>query len=60
MSETAAAHRSPFTTSPGSSTPPPSTSPEEGREDLYSFVILSVLNTAIIAIVGLAVWLSVH
>ncbi|MCI4330516.1 MAG: hypothetical protein L3K19_01545 [Thermoplasmata archaeon] len=46
----------PYAYSPGSSTPGASVSPEEGRADLWGFFWLSLINTFIIAVVGIAVW----
>lgn len=46
----------PYAYSPGSSTPGASVSPAEGRADLWGFFWLSLVNTAIIAVVGIAVW----
>ena len=52
--------RTPYTPSPGSSTPGPEVTPAEGRADVWAFVWLSLLNTAIIAVVGIAAWYLVH
>jgi len=34
--------------------------PEEGRQDLWTFFWLALLNTAIIAAAGIATWWVVH
>jgi len=52
--------RNPYTPYPGSSTPPASTSPEEGQRDLWAFFWLALLNTAIISVAGIATWWFVH
>jgi hypothetical protein len=46
----------PYAYSPGSSTPGASVSAEEGQADLWGFFWLSLFNTLIIGVVGLAVW----
>jgi hypothetical protein len=50
----------PYTRTPGGATPAPETPPDEGRSELWTFFWLSLACTAIIAVVGLAVWLPVH
>lgn len=50
----------PYTRTPGGGTPSPETPPVEGRKELWTFFWLSIASTAIISVVGLAVWLSVH
>jgi hypothetical protein len=50
----------PYATSPGSSTPGPSVTTEEGVGDLWSFFWLSVACTGILAVVAVAGWLIVH
>jgi hypothetical protein len=52
--------RNPYTTYPGSSTPPAHTTPEEGKRDLWTFFWLALLNTAIIAVAGITTWWFVH
>ena len=52
--------RTPFTPYPGGSTPPAETTPEEGKRDLWAFFWLALLNTAIIAVAGIATWWVVH
>ena len=56
MSGEDASFRTPFTRSPGSSTPSPEVTPAEGRSELHSFVLLSLLSTAIIAVAGCAAY----
>lgn len=50
----------PYTATPGSSTPSPEVTPTEGRSDLWGFFWLSIANTLIITVVGLVVWWIVH
>jgi hypothetical protein len=50
----------PYATSPGSSTPGPEVSPEEGTRDLWAFFWLALANTAIIAVAGIVAWLFVQ
>ncbi|MGA7922540.1 MAG: hypothetical protein WCA77_00995 [Thermoplasmata archaeon] len=51
---------SPYTPTPGSSTPPPTVKAEEGTRDLWTFFWLAIANSAIIIGAGLAAWLYVH
>ena len=51
---------SPYTPTPGSSTPSPEVTPAEGRSELWGFFWLSLANTLIITIAGLVVWWIVH
>ena len=60
MSAVAETWQTPYTPTPGSSTPPPEVSPKEGIRDLWAFFWLSLLNTLIIAVAGLAAWFFVH
>jgi len=60
MSETGTPYRTPYTTTPGSSTTSPEVGPEEGIKDLWGFFWLALLNTAIIVVVGMSAWLYVH
>lgn len=60
MSGTADGFRTPYTPTPGSSTPGPEVSPKEGVADLWAFFWLALLNTAIIAVAGIAAWWFVH
>jgi hypothetical protein len=57
MSETAERWSTPYTPTPGSSTPGPSVTPTEGRAELVGFFWLSLLNTTVIAVVGVVCWL---
>ncbi len=50
----------PYDRTPGGPNPPPTTTREEGQEDLWSFTALSLLSTAIIAVAGLSAWFMVH
>ncbi len=49
--------RTPYTPSPGSSTPGPEVGPEEGRRELWGFFWLALLNTLVIAVAGILTWL---
>ncbi len=60
MADAAESWQTPYTSLPGSSTPPPETNPKEGVRDLWAFFWLSVANTLIIAVAGLAAWFWVH
>ena len=51
---------SPYARTPGSSTPGPEMGPAEGTADLWGFFWLALLNTAIIAVSGIATWWFVH
>ncbi len=46
----------PYTPTPGGSTPPAHVGPEEGSKELWSFFWLAVLNTVIIGVVGIVTW----
>jgi hypothetical protein len=50
----------PYTPSPGGATPPASTGRPEGRSEVVAFFWLALLNTLIIAAVGLGVWFLLH
>ncbi len=52
--------RTPYTTTPGSSTPSPSVTPEEGKRELWGFFAMVFLNTGIIAVAGIVTWWFVH
>ncbi|HTT15249.1 MAG TPA: hypothetical protein VMG81_05690 [Thermoplasmata archaeon] len=60
MSDAAGGYRSPYTAYPGASMPPPSTTPEQGKADLWTFFWLAIANTAIIAAAGIGAWWFVH
>lgn len=51
-----AAYRSPYTGSPGSSTPGPEMTPRLGVRELWEYFWLALANTAIITVVGLVTW----
>lgn len=51
-----AAWKTPFTPSPGSSTPGPAVDPAEGTGELMGFFYLSLACSAIIAVVGVVTW----
>jgi len=50
----------PYTPTPGGSTPSPTTGREEGRSEVQAFFWLALLNTIIIAAVGLTMWFLLH
>ncbi|MCI4336160.1 MAG: hypothetical protein L3K17_03055 [Thermoplasmata archaeon] len=60
MTQSARAYRNPYTRTPGSSTPGPEVTPEEGRKELWGFFWLSVANTMIITVAGVGTWLIIH
>jgi len=60
MTSAGTAYRTPYARSPGSSTPPPETTPKEGVSDFWAFFWLTILNTTIIAVAGVATWAIVH
>jgi hypothetical protein len=49
-------YETPYTRYPGSSTPPASVGPQEGRNELWGFFWLALLNTLIIAVAGIVAW----
>ncbi len=53
-------YRTPYTPTPGSSTPSPEVTPAEGRRELWGFFWLALLNTLIIAVAGIITWWYVH
>ncbi|HYA10163.1 MAG TPA: hypothetical protein VEH10_00600 [Thermoplasmata archaeon] len=53
-------YRSPYTPYPGSSTPPATVGPHEGKLELWGFFWLALLNTLIIAVAGVVTWWVVH
>jgi len=53
-------YRTPYTRYPGGSLPPAETTPLEGKQDLWTFFWLALLNTTIIAVAGIATWWFVH
>jgi hypothetical protein len=50
----------PYATTPGSSTPGPGISAEEGSGDLWTFFWLSAISTVILIVVAAAGWVLVH
>jgi hypothetical protein len=60
MSESGGDFRTPYTPYPGSSTPSPQVSPEEGTADLWTFFWLALANTGIIAAAGIVAWIYVR
>lgn len=50
----------PYATTPGSSTPGPGISAEEGATDLWSFFWLSAISSGVLIVVAAAGWLLVH
>jgi len=55
-----AGYRTPYTPTPGSSTPSASVGPEEGKRELWGFFWLALANTFIIAVAGILTWWFVH
>jgi hypothetical protein len=49
-------YRTPYTPSPGGSTPSATVGPEEGKRELWGFFWLALLNTVIIAVAGIVTW----
>ena len=54
------AFRSPYTPSPGSSTPGPETTPAEGTAELWAFFWVAIVSVVIITIGGLGAYFYVH
>jgi len=54
------AYRHPYTPYPGSSTPEATVGPHEGKQELWAFFWLAVLNTVIIGVAMVGVWWMVH
>ena len=52
--------QTPYTPTPGSSTPGPHVSPKEGKAELWGFFWLALLNTLIIAVAGVVTWWMIH
>jgi hypothetical protein len=50
----------PYTPTPGGATPPHTMGREEGRFEVKAFFWLALINTIIIAAVGIAVWFLLH
>jgi hypothetical protein len=53
-------YQNPYTPYAGSSMPPATMTPAEGKADLWGFFWLALLNTAIIAAAGIVTWWFVH
>jgi hypothetical protein len=60
VTEPAEPYRSPYTPTPGSSTPGPLTTPEEGTAELWTFFWVALVSILIIAAGGLGAWFYVH
>jgi hypothetical protein len=60
VTEPGGTYRNPYHDSPGSSTSPPHTSPEEGVRELWTFFWVTVISVVIIATFGIGAWLYVH
>lgn len=62
MSETSPQpYRTPYTPTPGSSTPSPEVTPKEGVRELSLFAWLAIINTTIIGGAGvIAWWIATH
>lgn len=52
--------QTPYTPSPGSSTPGPEVGPKEGVSELWGFFWLALVNTVVIAAAGIIAWLLVR
>ena len=50
----------PYTPTPGGGTPPATTDRKEGRSEVRAFFWLALINTIIIAAVGITVWVLLH
>jgi hypothetical protein len=50
----------PYTPSPGGATPAMGEEPEVGHRELVQFFWLAVINTVIIAVVGIVAWAVFH
>ncbi len=55
-----ASFSTPYTPTPGSSTPGPAVGPQEGTSELWGFFWLALLNTLVIAVAGVVTWLLIH
>jgi hypothetical protein len=53
-------YRSPYTRTPGSPTPPPEVTPEEGRHELWAFFWVQIVSAVIIAVGGLSAYFYLH
>ncbi|MGA8542402.1 MAG: hypothetical protein WB947_02500 [Thermoplasmata archaeon] len=60
MTEGAKPYRTPYTPTPGSSTPGPEVTPAEGVAELWTFFWVALVSVVIIAVFGLAAWFYVH
>ena len=61
MTETSEPYRTPYTPTPGGSTPSPGVTPQEGKRELSLFFWMALLNTVIIGGAGvIAWWLATH
>ncbi len=60
MTESTETFRSPYSPSPGSSTPGPEVTPEEAKADIRAFRWVALLSTAILAVGGVAGYLYIH
>jgi len=60
VTESADTYRSPYTPTPGSSTPGPEVGPEEGQSEMWTFFWVAITSVVIIAAFGIAAWLYVH
>ncbi|MGA9839995.1 MAG: hypothetical protein WBF81_01870 [Thermoplasmata archaeon] len=60
MGETAETFRNPYAGPPGGSSPSSDVRPTEGKNELWAFFWLTLANTTIISVAGIAAWLYVH
>lgn len=56
MTESPPPYQTPYTPTPGSSTPSPNVTPHEGTRELSLFFWLAILNTTIIGAAGVIAW----
>jgi len=59
VTEPGESFQTPYTPSPGSSTPGPEVTPEEGTGELWTFFWVTIVSVVIIAVAGIGAWLYV-
>ncbi len=60
MTEGGEPYRNPYTPTPGSSTAPAASTPEEGTHELWIFFWVTVASIGIIVAFGMGAWFYVH
>ncbi|MGI0070904.1 MAG: hypothetical protein ACRECT_02355 [Thermoplasmata archaeon] len=60
MSGSGEPYRSPYGSSPGSSTPSPEITPAEGVSEMWTFFWVTVASMLIITVGGVGAWLYLH